>query len=232
MAMRWLKAVLMAFVVFAAAGCGRQAVESLRVNVRYTPKSQAKAEALTWVRPEVGVALAPVVDERADKTRIGENVEGTPAISVYEHPPGSSASTIQSAMQQELSKLGVRLVAAPAEAQRVLQIALVHFWVSEDNTYNAECRLRVRVVDATGKELSTILVTGDSKRFGRSLSEENYLEALSGAFVEAFENLIHNAQFQQAMTQDGAPGVEVPGVEVPLPAAELEAGPPEPAPAE
>lgn len=206
--MRWLKTFSMAVAMLMASGCGKQAVDNLRVNVRYTPQSQVKAEALTWVRPEVTVALAPVVDERHDTTRIGENIEETPAVSVYEDPPGSSASTVQDAIHQELSKLGVRLVETPSEAERVLQVALVRFWVSEDNTYNAECRLRVRVVDSTGKELVTVLVTGNSKRFGRSLSDENYLEALSGAFVEAFENLIQNADFQHAMVHEAAPGIE------------------------
>jgi hypothetical protein len=206
MAMRWLEACVMALVVLGLSGCGKAAVDKLNVNVRYTPKSQVKAEALSWVRPEITVGLAAVADERADKTRIGENIEETPPVSVYENPAGSATSAVQDAMQQELQKLGVRL-AAPGEAERVLQVTLVHFWVSEDNTYNAECRMRVRVVDRAGTELATILVSGNGKRFGKSLSEENYLEALSSAFVESFENLIKNPQFQQAMGTEPAAGV-------------------------
>lgn len=183
---------------------GAEGGNGLAVHVDYTPTGTVDIESVSWVRPGMRVRVEPVVDTRPEPGKLGENVEGA-RVPVTESVQGLTVRAVETALHRELQGLGLQLVATAAEAERVLQVSIVRLWVSEDNTYNAEFRMTVEVRGAGGEVYASVLAAGTAKRFGSSLSEANYNEAWSSAFMEAFENVVEDPKFGEAMGPNAVP---------------------------
>jgi len=145
------------------------------------------------------LSIAPISDERAQKDRIGQNIElpGEPRpVFATGRPP---AEFLQEIVAQELASAGYTPVAAGPGVNRVLMIMLDEFFTTESNWYNCVIRVTSEVRDQSGAVLWHGRSTGTSKRFGRSLSGENYQESFSDAALQAVGDLIANKDFQAAM---------------------------------
>ncbi len=134
-------------------------------------------------------------DARGVPTAIGENIQHAT------HLPVTTTSLVgpfvAGGVRSVLAAQGLPLVAGAA--QRALRGEVLQFFVSEDNTYNADVVLHLQVQSDEGKVLWDGTVAGRSKRWGRSLSEDNYAEAYGNAVVEAAKNLFVDAGFQAAV---------------------------------
>ncbi|MHB8419384.1 MAG: hypothetical protein ACYDCL_15005 [Myxococcales bacterium] len=81
---------------------------------------------------------------------------------------------------------------------RLLKGELLTFFVDEGNTYQGTVRLRLTLTGAQGNVLWTGIALGRSKRFGHSMSEENYNETFSDSIVDAAADLLKNRGFLRA----------------------------------
>ena len=86
-----------------------------------------------------------------------------------------------------------------SQADRVILTELHTFWVKETDTYESEVRGTFIVQDRSGKQLWKGTMNGTAKRFGRSLSAENYQEVLSDGMVDLVQNLLSNQKFREAL---------------------------------
>ncbi len=164
--------------------------------------------------PWQALRVDPFFDRRPNTQTVGENVQhGRPFPIITSDLVGPFAAA---GVRQVLAAQGVH--ADAADAQRILRGEVVQFFVREDNTYNADVVLHVQVQAQDGRVLWDATVAGRSKRWGRSMSPDNYAEAYGNALVEAAKNLFVDRGFQAAVATGEPP---------PLPDA---GGPPPPVP--
>lgn len=145
------------------------------------------------------VQVLPFIDARTEKT-IGSNTE--------EHWPrpittkDDVAAFVSSHLGEVLQAAHVNVVASGAT--RLLRGEVRTFFVDEDNTYRGTVILQLTLTDAQGHELWQGPATGHSKRFGHSLSEENYNETFSDSLVDAVTDLLKNHAFLRAAARRSA----------------------------
>lgn len=155
--------------------------------------------AVAWLPADQTVAIAMEDARSGDPSLIGTNTEDARPVPIHETPPGAAKDLVASSLKKELTELGAKVVDA-ASADRTLRVELIKFWIEEDNTYNGDLRVRVTVVDRVGASLGSVLATGASKRFGRSLSAENYQETIENMLQDMMGNLFQNTDFQKAFS--------------------------------
>lgn len=131
------------------------------------------------------VQVAPFTDAREDRALIGRNTEEKKPMDVTTRDDvGAWCST---RVADLLQQAGVPVVAEGAEL--VLSGQVTRFMVDEGDHYRGVVSLKLSVRDASGKELWSGLVSGDSDHFGRSYKEENYMEGLSDSLLGAASGL-------------------------------------------
>lgn len=86
---------------------------------------------------------------------------------------------------------------------RTLTVKLSQFYVTESNKalgsmYSGDVTLNYSLADSRGKTLASGTVSGDTKRYGRARSKDNYSEVLSDALKEAYSSM-----FSEQALQDG-----------------------------
>ena len=119
------------------------------------------------------VFVEPGVDDRPDKAVVGQNREDDTPVPVYWEGT-APVDFVRVVLDGQLRRLGVRVVASPGDATRRVGLTLTEFFVTEGNTYGAEVAGVMSIADASGKTLLERPVRGEARRFGRSLSKENY----------------------------------------------------------
>ncbi|MBI5611211.1 MAG: hypothetical protein HY902_20225 [Deltaproteobacteria bacterium] len=145
--------------------------------------------------PWQALRVDPFFDRRANPQVIGENVQHVQHFPIV--TAGSVGPFAAAGVRDVLAAQGMR--ADAPEAQRILRGEVVQFFVREDNVYNADVVLHVQVQAQGGRVLWDATVSGRSKRWGRSMSAENYAEAYGNALVEAAKNLFVDPGFQAAV---------------------------------
>jgi hypothetical protein len=196
---RWTtarNAVLILLGILSLPGC-KAPKPDLTVPLDYRPDTSLQpAVNLTGTQ---GVKLyLEVLDERPDKTRIGENVEDEPPRPIFAGPP-EPAEFVRNAVAHELSGVGIIVVPERAQAGRTLTLHLIRFWCAESSVYDADVRANADVMDG-GKSLWSAVVIGTKRNFGRSLSVLNYQETFSGAVLEMTQRLVSDTGFQKAVS--------------------------------
>jgi hypothetical protein len=200
--MRTLHLALTAAMVSAATACGSRPT-MLKVPLNVAGSSQRESA----VHYSAGLRLyvAPVADERGDKSKIGSNHEGTPEVSVVADgtPPTDFVGKI---LTSELSSAGAHIAPDPASANRVLSLRLVRFFAEEGGMYASDVGAMAEVRDPAGQSLYSYSVTGQAKQWGRSLSPDNYNEVFSRAVFDLAKHLVEQPAFQKALDvgNDGA----------------------------
>jgi hypothetical protein len=141
----------------------------------------------------VKLQLLPFVDKRKEKD-VGANVE--------EHFPRAVATTddvaafVTAHFGDVLQSAHVNVV--DSDSNCTLKGEVRTFFVQEDNTYKGSVFLGLTLSDSHGREIWQGTANGRSKRFGHSLSAENYSETLSDALVDAVADLLKSPSFQKA----------------------------------
>ena len=182
--------------ILALTGCGSRPE---RVDVVPVYRLSVTPTAVAWIGAEQTVALTIEDTRTEDRSLIGSNTEDATPVPIHETPPGAVRDVVTKALKKELTELGAQVVET-GPFDRALRVELIKFWVQEDNTYNGDLRVRVTVTDGSGTTLASVLATGTSKRFGRSLSVENYQETIENMLQNMMENLFQNADFQKAFS--------------------------------
>jgi len=159
-------------------------------------------ENVTEAAPTMDAALAsrplsllPVVDGReTDRTLIGENREDErKPREVRTH--SNVADFVSRTLRQCLTEWGIRLQDGE---DLVLTGELVRLFVTERNTYFGEARIRFKLQNPQGQVLWEGIVSGDARRWGRSLSKDNYNEEISDSLKKAYAALLSDKGFQAA----------------------------------
>lgn len=202
-------------VALSLVACGRGPQGPIAMTPSYTPTTKVEL----GVVKNSGVQLSlTVVDQRPIKDAVGKKSDEQPPVTM-QATSADVTRVITEALSRELTAAGFN-VAATGGA--VLNFTVLEFWVDEANTYSGTARLKVDVVK-DGATATSLTVTGTAKRWGASLSPENYNEVLSDCLVGAIQDLIKSAEFQAAVVPGGAPA--------PAPAAAAPAAPAAGAPA-
>jgi len=144
-----------------------------------------------------------VADERDSKDQIGQNTEDErkPAIKVLAAKDGDDpAKFVLKMMEKQLKDLGIPTVGSADSAERKVVLKLTHFWAEESPSYRGNVQFVVEVSNS-GSVIWRGNVVGESGRFGRSLSTDNYQETLSDATVHAMNRLLAQPGFQSAITK-------------------------------
>ncbi len=142
------------------------------------------------------IAIRPLTDNRAEKTRLGENVE-KPATR-YIGTADDVAPYVTKHLLALLQQPGLPLTDKTDGAAITLSGELQRFYVIEKDTYAGDFRALLQV-ESAGKVLWKGLVVGQATRFGRSYKTENYHEALSDSLVEAVSHLLSDKTFLEAL---------------------------------
>lgn len=182
--------------IFLTAACQRPAM--VRVPMEYRPTGPLETGAISGGLPAGQTVAVTATDSRADRSAIGTNVEkeGAP-IPIYAE--GNPDQFVREAVARELGNVGMSVVNDPSQAKRVLHFDLNRFWTEESSLYRGTVNANVELRTASGKVLWHGLASGSSKRFGRSLSSENYQEAFSDATMDMIQNLLKNGDFLAAL---------------------------------
>ena len=88
-------------------------------------------------------------------------------------------------------------------AELVLQVEIVKLFVIETGTFDADVSLRVAVKKRDGSAVWSGVVGGASSRFGRTMKESNYQEALSDALLSCYVKLWSDPAFRDARAGGG-----------------------------
>jgi hypothetical protein len=141
------------------------------------------------------VRIATFTDGRPVKDNVGANMEEKSPRPVLTQDSVGQFVSMQTA--NILRKNGVTIDSM--DATRTIQGEVVQFFVTEENTYQADVVVKVTVENALGNLMWQGVIKGHARRFGHSFLPENYHEALSNAVLGAVTDLLENKEFQQAM---------------------------------
>ena len=144
------------------------------------------------------IRVDPFVDTRQNPALIAENREKADKVRQVT-TSDSVAAFIADHLKESMRGAGLNTVDSGGEVSISGEIR--QFFVTETGTYDGEISLLVHVKSAAGKDLWTGIVTGDSKRWGRSYSADNYYQTLSDMTLRAVYNLLSNAGFHAAFAQ-------------------------------
>lgn len=104
------------------------------------------------------------------------------------------------AFVNELSRLGVKLVQTPKQADRTICIKLERFWIDETNLYRCEIQGEVEVKSRGGTSLWRGPIGGTARRFGQTMILEHYQKSYSDATQNLLRKLLSNPSFQKAIS--------------------------------
>jgi hypothetical protein len=169
------------------------------VPLTYTPE-HAKESIKPYPAevPQARIFVGHFEDKRDKVDAIGVNVEHSNPVQIVS---GSDpVEFFRQTLATQLKRAGLTVVDDQSQADRVIDGELTRFWVEEGNSYKADVVARIRVTDKGGMRRWEGDVVGQGETFGRSLSPENYRQALSDAMVRVtYESLLINPEFQKAV---------------------------------
>lgn len=197
---RWMGAALLLAGVLQAA-CS--SAGELRVPLVMRETEGARVAALSGGESPLGsikVFVDARPDERPDSLTIGQNLEDENPVPVYWQTTAPT-EFVRAALERELGYLGVQVSGSAAEATRLITFRLTRFYVTERQSYEADVGAVITVASASGQTLWEAPMRAQAKRFGRSLSRENYQEVLSDATVRMVAAFLNNDAARKALTQ-------------------------------
>jgi hypothetical protein len=183
-------------VTVAGTGCAKRP-PSISVPLKYRPTSQLKMGAFAGEIPETKIYVDAVTDNRPDKEKVGENVEEKAPVAIQ--TGDDPTEFVRTRLNDLFAKAGVQLVGDAGQAERIIRPELHTFWAKETDTYESEVRASFVVQDRSGRQLWKGTINGTAKRFGHSLSPDNYQEVFSDAMVDLVQNLLSNQKFRESL---------------------------------
>jgi hypothetical protein len=158
-------------------------------------------KALAAVNPgelaQVKIAFKSFVDKREKPELIGENREDKNGKVIPVTTSGNVAEFCGSHMSELFTQAGLQVAKEGGDVSVAADV--VQFKVDERETYMGKVRLKVQLLDKSGKVLWTGLAVGASSHWGRSYRAVNYYETLSDALVSATADLVNDPDFRTAL---------------------------------
>jgi hypothetical protein len=184
------------------AGCSHDSPPpggALTVPLEYAPEhARESIRPFPAPLPHTRIYVGTFDDKRETPGWIGRNTEHATPVPI--RAGTQPAEFFRQTLATQLQHAGLTVVDDPTQADRTIRGDLTQFWVEESNNYEAHVGATIRVIDQSGQVKWEGAVTGKGENFGRSLSPENYREALSDAIVRlTYENLFANPGFQNAL---------------------------------
>ncbi len=198
--MRFTRAIAVSATLATLLGAGcRPPITKLAVPLVYRPTNTLHLEQIDGgVKNAAPLGLA-VTDDRADKSAVGKNAEKE-GHSIPIVADGSTPEQfLRDAVGRALGQAGVTIAPEAGQARCTLRLSITSFWTEETGLYRGSIGANASLVTRGGRALWGGNASGQAKRFGRSLSAENYQETFSDASVEMVQNLLGNAGFRSAL---------------------------------
>jgi uncharacterized protein (DUF2147 family) len=156
---------------------------------------------LTALKPgdlaQVKIAFKAFADKRAKPELIGENRQDKGGKVLAVTTSGNVADFCGSNMSDLFKKAGLQVVKDGGDVSVAADV--FQFQVNEGETYTGKVRLKVQLLDKSGKVLWTGLAVGASAHWGRSYRAANYYETLSDALVSATADFVNDPDFRTAL---------------------------------
>ena len=132
---------------------------------------------------------------------VGKNSEKKEKeVSIISKESNGPSYLVNKAFNKELKGIVFTVVSEKAQADRILGGTIIKFWCEETSLYQAVVRIKVEVKDKNGKVIFGKIYAETVKRFGRSLSEENYNETFSEAARHMIEAMFADNEFIKSLT--------------------------------
>lgn len=196
--LRWMPILILFGIGVSSVFAGPK--KPLHVPLVYRPTSTLKLNVPggTSALTKRAVQVIAIADEREKKGEIGSNIEKKTPVQVLTDEKAVPVF-VRERIVGLLKEVGVKVVDEPGAQDRVLAIKLHKLWVQESNTYQTDIRVSIEMRDVQGAVMGELLLSGANKKFGRSLSVENYQETISDALIDLVEKLLHDSAFLKAM---------------------------------
>jgi uncharacterized glyoxalase superfamily protein PhnB len=182
--------------------CGATAARAAsleNVPLKWAPTStlgEMGAIDLTGAVGTTKIRVDALVDTRQNPTLVAENREKVDKVRQMT-TSSDVAAFVTEHLKDTLRHAGLNIVDEGADV--VMSGEIRQFFVTEVNTYGGELSILVHLKNTAGKELWTGVVAGDSTRWGRSYSAENYYETMSDMLLRGAFNLLSNPGFREAL---------------------------------
>ena len=171
--------------------------EKKTIQVKFKPTAIIKKGPATT--PGSKIFFEVFKNETGQPEQVGENLEKGNTTRILTSDLEAPGQLVATAFKKEFQGMGFSLAEGPNQANRIISGAILRFWSLETKSYETVVRLKVLVKDQAGKVLLTKTYAGSSRRFGRSLSQDNYNESFSDSMLDLIETMFADRDFLQAL---------------------------------
>ncbi len=171
--------------------------EKKTIQVKFKPTAIIKKGPATT--PGSKIFFEVFKNETGQPEQVGENQEKGNTTRILTSDLEGPAQLVATAFRKEFQGMGFSLAEGPNQANRIISGAIIRFWSLETRSYETVVRLKVLVKDQAGKVLLNKTYAGSSRRFGRSLSQDNYNESFSDSMLDLIETMFADRDFLQAL---------------------------------
>ena len=171
--------------------------EKKTIQVKFKPTAIIKKGPATT--PGSKIFFEVFKNETGQPEQVGENQEKGNTTRILTSDLEGPAQLVATAFRKEFQGMGFSLAESPNQANRIISGAIIRFWSLETRSYETVVRLKVLVKDQAGKVLLNKTYAGSSRRFGRSLSQDNYNESFSDSMLDLIETMFADRDFLQAL---------------------------------
>jgi len=135
-------------------------------------------------------------DNRENKNEIGRNTEKESKIKLVT-TKDNIAAWCTDRFKYVTGEFGVNI--SDASPTIIIDGEIERFYVHEQNLYKSEVVIKLTAKTNKEKTIWEGIIKGNSSRWGKSYSAENYYEAISNAFIEAIYEWLKNDSFVTAV---------------------------------
>ena len=135
-------------------------------------------------------------DQRENMNEIGRNTEKESKIKLVT-TKDNIAAWCTDRFKYVTREFGVNI--SDASPTIIIDGEIERFYVREQSTYKAEIVIRITAKTSVEGIIWEGLIKGNSSRWGKSYSADNYYEALGNAFIEAIYEWLKDDSFVRAV---------------------------------
>ena len=143
---------------------------------------------------KVKIWVNPVIDSRKETNEIGRNVERNPERLYL--TKDNIAEWATERFRYVLKEFGLNVTSDNPDV--IISAELVKFYVLEKDLYRGNVTFKIKALKPDNTVIWQGISSGESKRWGRSFSEENFHECIGNSFIEAIYGLLKDDSFIKA----------------------------------
>lgn len=164
----------------------------MALNLTYLPSNEPDRSGTIGVTPlpaGTQVWINPITDARTEPDGIGFSAEGNNTPVVLQEGSQPPIDFVRSVLAQELPAFGLPVASEESAATHTLDLQLLKFWVHEGGTYVGEVMVDAALVDRGGKLVWQAQLSGSDKHWGKTFTQENFLNTYGNATLSLSETL-------------------------------------------